>query len=79
MFKYIKEESYLNNLVKKTKKQGKYMLSSWDKSTLDNMKNPLERLKNKGLDIDIKERKYEVNSYGNWKIILTKDITLKLK
>lgn len=79
MFKYFKEESYLNSLVNKTKKQGKYRLNSWDKTTLDNMENPLERLENKGLAIDIKERRYTVNSYGNLKIMLAKEVTLTLK
>lgn len=79
MFRYLKEEKFLNNLVNKVKENGSYVLDIYDKRRMDKIRNSLERLKDKGININIKERTYQVNSYGNLKTILTKDVTLSLQ
>lgn len=79
MFRYLKEEKFLNNLVNKVKDNGSYVLDIYDKRCMDKIKNSLERLKGKGINVNIKERTYQVNSYGNLKTILTKDVTLSLQ
>lgn len=79
MFRYLKEEKFLNNLVNKVKENGSYVLDIYDKRCMDKIKNGLERLKGKGINVNIKERTYQVNSYGNLKTILTKDVTLSLQ
>lgn len=79
MFRYLKEEKFLNNLVNKVKENESYVLDIYDKRCMDKIKNGLERLKGKGINVNIKERTYQVNSYGNLKTILTKDVTLSLQ
>lgn len=79
MFRYLKEEKFLNNLVNKVKENGSYVLDIYDKRRMDKIRNSLERLKSKGINVNIKERTYQVNSYGNLKTILTKDVALSLQ